>query len=318
MSTSCVFVGLMRFYSKISVMFKICQWSSMLLLIIFSSCSNTDRLILIGNINHKVEGEFHLEINGKFIEGYFKNLQTKDKISIIGNKNKGLLRLEEYAENEKLTGIFIGQLNQGVYRGNWHSPDNSSIVPFEFRGKEKSRIKRKDNRPVNAQTDSIKMVELFHPFYDSWRSKVIKSGDFCSLKECTKVYENLEFYLEHDHFDYCNTSLPDSTAGFVYGDLNSDSYIDAASNVNIVSCIGGNARRFESVVLLFVSNKKGKYKVIDVTEFKSESASGIRAIENGQVEFRHFEFTDNDAYCCPSIEKIQKFEFRNNTLRISN
>ncbi len=102
------------------------------------SAENTNEIYLRGSINHKVYGEIIVEILGdEKVEGTFTNNVSKKTITVKGKHIRGsngtdTLNLEEYEEQDKLSGYFEGTLIDGIYKGYWISPDRKTKVPFVF------------------------------------------------------------------------------------------------------------------------------------------------------------------------------------------
>lgn len=88
-----------------------------LILLTICSCKSDKTIELIGNIDHKVNGKIHLSISENNTFGVFQNSATKQQIDLRGTLVKNQLRLEEFAEKNKLSGFFEGTYENGSYNG---------------------------------------------------------------------------------------------------------------------------------------------------------------------------------------------------------
>ena len=92
-------------------------------LIVLTACANGEMIELEGRIGKKALGEFTLTRNKDRISGTYRDLLNRSTIRIEGTLLGDDLRLEEYAQKDKLTGFFEGKFDDGRYVGNWLSPD---------------------------------------------------------------------------------------------------------------------------------------------------------------------------------------------------
>lgn len=131
----------------------------------------------------------------------------------------------------------------------------------------------------------------FEQLYTDWRSEQISAKKYESEKNCTP-----EITLADD-YKGPGIGLPlaaELEGKFIKGDLNADGQEDAALNVPYLQCDGGNALRYASISLFFVSQPDGSYRILEDPKALEKLADilKIKALRSGEVDIECFYHRD--------------------------
>jgi hypothetical protein len=183
-----------------------------------------------------------------------------------------------------LTSVFIG----------CNSPKNNSSSTADFSIK-------------NNHTDpDTHLKQLFY----NWQQQQIAAGEYLPNDSC-----NIVWYVEHrkrtGQEPDSEIGFPDSTdLKFTYADLNEDGLTDQMVTFNPALCSGGNALMWAQIIVLTLSADNSyttqEFDVDNPINTINADTSGfyhIDSIAPGRFFATYFEFRDDDARCCPGIQK---------------
>ena len=248
-------------------------------LIVLTACANGEMIELEGRIGKKALGEFTLTRNKDRISGTYRDLLNSSTIQVEGTLLGDDLRLEEYAQKDKLTGFFEGKFDDGRYVGNWLSPDRRTSVPFSFKATGGAS-------PVGVD-GSIAMA------YTEWaKRKNHNSPELCTAERCSSNLAKSENGITASTND-CLISLPEEIdeVEVLTGDLNNDGVEDGILAVSYKECValdgGGIALQniLASHQTLIIVSDEDRFTVLDelpnMTEYIDRGA--IEKIEDGVI-----------------------------------
>lgn len=242
----------------------------------FISCSKKSDLILIGNINNKVNGKIVLTKKGNILEGTFFNLDNEKKIKLIGTIVKNKIDLQEYSQGNTLSGFFEGTLNNSVFKGMWLNESKKKKVPFHFLLKE--NLNDKNRFDLNTKVSNLEEA------YSKWYiQKTEIDYEFEKLKDCND--KNGYWETGNERNTKYGTLIPEKI-DFIKGNINNDGYIDAVANIDSPFC-GGN--RSKAICLIFISNTKGEYDIFYNSNLEFEYETELDTIINNTIKGNHFE-----------------------------
>jgi len=182
-----------------------------LLILVLLSCNSkqtSKKLNFQGNINSKVNCEINLTIKGNTLEGILLNSENKQRINLRGKIVENFIRIEEFAKENQLTGIFEGNYSGEKYTGNWISPDREIRVPFTFENKirnERVIIDKKkydykneilSKTPASDKFDFLKKAKVFFEEYIVVRLKEVDEEGYAY-----EYVEAREFYTGDINLD---------------------------------------------------------------------------------------------------------------------
>ncbi|WBM75209.1 hypothetical protein [Saprospira grandis] len=158
---------------------------------------------------------------------------------------------------------------------------------------EKQAEKSSKKQEVQQKETPKKQAEKipFKELYAGWRSLQISAKKYESEKNCTP-----EITLADD-YKGPGIGLPlaaELEAKFIKGDMNADGQEDAALNVPYLQCDGGNALRYASISLFFVSQPDGSYRIVEDPKALEKLADilKIKALRSGEVDIECFYHRD--------------------------
>jgi len=126
--------------------------------------------------------------------------------------------------------------------------------------------------------------------YSEWYSEKIRT-DYFSLDNCPAPVN----YSGSKEFAI--TETPE----FIYGHLNDDAQIDAFINLPLQYCLGGNNFRFEKRYLVFISNLKKEYNIVQIKDSLNYIGLGeMTNIKGKGIIGYSLRYKDIDAECCPT------------------
>lgn len=235
-------------------------------------------LVLIGNIDNKVNGKITLNQINDNLKGTFYNLDNDTNIELRGTIKGNVVNLEEYSNLGKISGFFEGTLKGNVYAGNWLSPNKKTKTPFHFKIKGlKTKISKETLHSKN--NDETLMIPNLKKAYSKWFNKKTTSDkEFFTNDECMK--ERYDMTSERINTKRYGTVLDYyENPEFIIGHINDDKYKDAVLNFESYYC-GGNG--FWAINLIFISNELGEYTVFynPDLDFDTDENIGMEYIES--------------------------------------
>ena len=152
--------------------------------------------------------------------------------------------------------------------------------------------------------------------FDNWAETEMQKGVFFAIDSC-----NWDYYVMRDSLGLETVSgfaIPNDSSEihYYYADLNGDNKKDALITFTPCQCDGGNSAMWVQYQLLVLS-QGDKYFVIDNYFEKYETGSvffHLDSVAPNTVFGTCFEFTDNDARCCPSIQRPIKINLDKNEI----
>jgi hypothetical protein len=227
----------------------------------FTSCKNYYVHEFSGFINGSLEAHLKLNsltdslIHGEF--SYFKGKEVNAKVS--GTLKGDMLCLNEYnSSNRSITGIFEGELNNGVYFGHWFNANRTKKAPFFFKLKEF----KEDNKSSNRVEYKLYAKHSSLPFYGGLKATI--SG--------------LDYILANDEWE-CILSTK-------ILDFDNDGFEDILVSRS-VTC-GGNATAAESYFYYTFNEETGKFESAELSDclgdFRIEMWNGHWSVF---IEFIH-------------------------------
>lgn len=235
------------------------------MLLALGCVSQSEELIVLeGDIDSKVNGRLELARSGDKITGTFENTDDQTKLELRGTINGEYLRLEEFTEKDKLTGVFDGKYDGEEYSGDWISPNRKRKVPFFFSNHELSS--RHEKPSPKGEEDAAQTITNE---YSKW-AKHKNETEYCSPLRCEEVLEKGRNGRDIQEGD-CGMRLEEEIApkDILLGDINDDQKEDGIVTARFVPCMDGTwFINVASVgnLLIFVSNSDGGYDIYDEPE----------------------------------------------------
>lgn len=254
-----------------------------MILILGCSAQQGELIILQGSIDSKVNGRLELTRNGDKIIGTFENTDDHTQLELRGTINGEFLRLEEFGEKDKLSGIFDGKYDGEEYSGDWVSPNRKRKVPFFFSNQGHTSPEAEPSH--NRETDTAQRIAAE---YRRW-AKEMNRTEYCSPLECEKVLElgrNGGQIKESD----CGMRLDEEIARehILLGDINGDGKEDGIVTGGFIACMDGtwfvNVAMVGELVV-FLSNGNEGYEILDEPKvIRDEIEMGrVIAIKDGII-----------------------------------
>ncbi|MDC7996357.1 hypothetical protein [Altibacter sp. HG106] len=270
-----------------------------ILLIFLFSCNSSNKendISLLGNIDNKVNCEINLSRTENVVQGNLVNLDNNEKISLKGTVVNNHLRIEEYRDKNKLTGIFDGKYIDGVYKGFWKSPDYKVSVPFIFHIKHDSLESTGSGRSRNLESSYLK-----------WVVQMNNGDDYCTNEECEKS--------DGLNTDCGLTILKEFPTEIVYADINNDGIEDAFIYAIIQPCMMGTwfiNVEMAGHLVVFVSQNNGDYEIYNNPDIIVDNLKFGRIKEaNGSIISGEGLGLDGETAHSLGFKWTCKFEFRN-------
>jgi hypothetical protein len=251
------------------------------MLLAFGCASQSEELIILeGSIDSKVNGRLELARSGDKITGTFENTDENTRLELRGTINGEFLRLEEFAEKDKLTGIFDGKYDGEEYSGDWMSPNRKRKVPFFFSNREQSNPHEKPS-PKGEENATQAIVKE----YSKW-AKHKNETEYCSPLRCYEVLEKGRNGGDIKEDD-CGMRLEEEIdpKDILLGDINDDQKEDGIVTAAFAPCMDGTWFINVAAVgnlLVFVSNSDGGYDIYDEPEVirKEIELGSVTAIDS--------------------------------------
>lgn len=281
-----------------------------LILLTICSCKSDKTIELIGNIDHKVNGKIHLSISENNTFGVFQNSATKQKIDLRGTLVKNQLRLEEFAEKNKLSGFFEGTYENGSYNGYWISPERTKRVPFTF----KLTLKEDNTVDQSSRMSNLANIKLAFKKWVTNKNEL----EFCSREECEETLEK-----QNEGIIHCGHRIIEKfeIESAIIADINNDGINDAIFNASYEQCMSGTW--FINVaagghLVCFISKSKDEYSIIDEPKeiVNNIGLGGILKIENGILYAKGTDISGDENIHYIDIEWEAQFKFENNKFKL--
>jgi len=192
---------------------KIFIMSLTLLSTLFLACKKEENIILKGTLG-KYKTEIILSQKNDKFDGSFnymdKSISDKS-VKIEGTRIAGKLRLEEFNDEHKLTGIFEGKFDGNSFIGNWKSPSGEDETPFRFSKKSlKIASKRMESSPefqyiLIDHPEGITAHQGISAKLDNKTYEIIKPNSSNDLR-CIDIY-NIDDYNGNGYDDVLLTDI---------------------------------------------------------------------------------------------------------------
>lgn len=168
-----------------------------------------------------------------------------------------------------------------------------------------------ENNKQSLKNNSTITEEVnFQDIFNDWKIKSYNNGDYIKPENC-----NLEYVIANE--DKSNLGIPnDNEIEQFILDYNNDGIKDCLIIFTPIQCEGGNALMYLQTAILILSDKEKNYITNDtlLTNLFTKIESGnisLTGVNNNEIIGKFFDFTEDDARCCPSIEKDVRISFPN-------
>jgi hypothetical protein len=171
----------------------------------------------------------------------------------------------------------------------------------------------------SGQTSSRTEIVLIKQLFANWQTQEIYANHFLPTDSC-----NPNWFTNHQTNESLNSKndlifgFPkDSTEyKFSFADLNNDNKLDGLVVFTPNQCDGGNASSWIQWQVFLLSGTD-HFEIMDTlkvsnfssTEFDSKGFYWLDRIGKNRIYGTYIEFTKDDGYCCPSINRPVTFDF---------
>jgi len=284
----------------------------LLSIVLFLSCSS-NKLTLYGEIGNGLKSTFELVKKGKNYSGiFFYNNDIDNSIKVKGFIENDKLILNEYNDLYEITGTFKGSFDNLNFKGDWLSPDKRKKTSFKYSTINKTETQKKNTKKGKDEIYKLKIENS----YQKWITMKVETGEYWTEdtyrgKAEINRKKNVHWGVDsEEETGICKLGIPNKLNP-TYIDINNDGILDCIAYVRWLYCMPGNwSNNLPSELLIFIS-KDNSYEIL---ENPKEIEYGIfeKISDRNEFEFVHYEYTDIDPNCCPSIKQSFYYEYKNN------